>query len=121
MARILIIDDEAGIRETIGEVLTQDGHEVVEAVNGREGVDRFKETPADLVLTDIYMPRMGGTETIEEIKSISLETKIIAISGGGLLGPMTALQIAELRGADHVLIKPIQFEELARVIKELLG
>ena len=77
MARIFVIDDEAGIRETIGEVLTQDdGHEVIEASNGKEGLEAVFMENADLIICDRKMPEMSGYELLEnsERKSPAITT-----------------------------------------------
>ena len=64
MARILIVDDEAGIRETLSALLELDGHQIDTAANGYDAINRFRENPADLVICDIIMPDKGGLETI---------------------------------------------------------
>lgn len=81
----------------------------------------FKKRPADLVLTDIYMPVKGGNDTIIEIKSISPDAKIIAITGGGIFKPMEFLAIAKRLGADCVLTKPIKFDQLVLEVRKLVS
>ena len=67
--RILIIDDEAALRQTIRLMLEEAGHTVTEAEDGRTGLRRLGEEPADVVLSDIIMPEMEGIETIRELRA----------------------------------------------------
>ena len=86
MARILVIDDDDRIRGMVLEMLSESGHEVGEASNGQEGLDQFRQTPTDLVITDILMPEKDGLEIIQILKKENPEVKIIAVSGGGDTG-----------------------------------
>ncbi len=83
MARILIIDDDDNIIRLLNRILKNAGYDVIEAVNGREGLKVFKKDQIDLVITDIFMPEKEGMETVVELQMINPEIKIIAISGGG--------------------------------------
>lgn len=116
MARILVVDDEEVVRSTIRAVLTQAGHDVVEAADGATALARYREEPADLVLADLFMPVMTGTECIRELRRESPDAKIVAISGAGremLRLPMDA-------GANRILSKPFTTEELLRIVEEML-
>ena len=64
MARLLVIDDDKQIRELLHLVLSRDGHEVREAIDGERGIAAFAEQAADLVIIDLFMPTCGGWETI---------------------------------------------------------
>jgi DNA-binding NtrC family response regulator len=83
VARILVIDDDEQILRTLHQVLEMEGHEVLDAPNGKEGMRIFEEHGADLVVTDIVMPEKEGIETIKELHEGNPDLKIIAISGGG--------------------------------------
>lgn len=120
MAKILVIDDEAGIRESFTKILTRFGHSVVTAANGREGVDIHRETPVDIVITDIFMPEQEGIETIIELRRDFPDVKIIAVSGGGCRGSRDYLPVARGLGADIVLSKPVSAGELQNVVKKAL-
>ena len=85
MARILIMDDEADVRDFLRRGLESAGHEVDEAIDGLEGVRQFRQNPADVVILDIFMPVKSGLEAIEELKRDYPELKIIAISGVDLV------------------------------------
>jgi YesN/AraC family two-component response regulator len=117
---ILIIEDDDLVRGVLREVLELAGYEVMEASNGKEGINLYRKTPADMIITDIVMPGKDGIETIMDLKIEFPGVKIIAISGGGRFGPDTYLEIADGFGADYILSKPIKREELIKTIKELL-
>lgn len=121
MARILIIDDEALVRQVIRDWLEPRGHEVIEAENGNVGLALFRENPAELVITDIVMPDKEGIETIRELRRDFPDAKIIAVSGGGQLMPgATCLTLAEGLGVQRTLAKPVNLMELSKTISELL-
>src|SRR5918996_219517 len=80
LARILVVDDDAIVRHLLQVVLKQLGHEVVEAQNGREGLQHYQAEPAALVITDLQMPEMNGLQMIKEIRHDFPEAVIIAIS-----------------------------------------
>lgn len=121
MKRVLVIDDDRLIRMMLRQVLENEGYEVIEASDGREGLHTLRKTNADLILTDIIMPEMEGIETIREIKELLPEIKIIAMSGGGRIGPVPYLEMARDLGADHSLKKPIDQSELIHVARKLLS
>ena len=116
MARILIIDDEELVRLTLRDMLEQAGHDVVEAVNGEEGINLHRQNPADLIITDIIMPEKEGIETIMELRGDNSEVKIIAISGGGRMGDIDYLKFARHLGVQHVLAKPFGMNELQEAV-----
>ena len=120
MARILVIDDDVQIRTLLKEILQQEGYEVVDAPDGLEGVRLYREDPADLVITDIIMPEKEGLEIIRELRTDFPEVKIMAISGGGRIGPEPYLQIAQRLGAQSILTKPIGRDELIGAVREAL-
>ena len=120
MARILVIDDDAAIRLSLKLSLEDADHQVEEAANGLEGIGRFRANPADLVITDIFMPEKEGVELIDEIKRERPETKIIAISGGGRMNPDDYLTIARRLGAERTLLKPFDIEMLLDTVDGLL-
>jgi CheY-like chemotaxis protein len=119
--KILIIEDDAAVRYTLKRILLSAGYSVLDAPNGRKGVQLFHLEGADLVITDIIMPEQEGIETIIELKSREPRTRIIAISGGGRTGAHDLLQMAERLGADAVLHKPFETAELIRTVKEKLA
>ena len=119
--RILIIDDDDQIRILLRQVMEWAGHEVIEAADGREGMLQQRKQQADLVITDLIMPEQEGLETITLLKKEYPLVKIIAISGGGRIGPDAYLPAAQELGADRVFSKPFDVRELATTVRELLA
>jgi DNA-binding response OmpR family regulator len=120
MARILVIDDESDTRAMLEQILKSAGYEVILAADGREGVERYRTSPADLVITDLYMPIQDGSETIRELRSCFPEVAIIAMSGRPDTGIM--LSIAQHMADVGILRKPFLPDELlAAVAKALKG
>ncbi len=121
MARILVIDDEREIRSLIKQMLELSGHEVQDAPDGMVALKLHKENPADLIITDIFMPKKEGIETILELKRDFPDLKIIAMSGGGSLDPEGYLGTAKTIGADRIFEKPFPLEDLVQAVHELLN
>ncbi|UCE65350.1 MAG: response regulator [Candidatus Zixiibacteriota bacterium] len=121
MANILIIEDDQRLRLALKENLMFRGYEVNDAANGLEGIDKFTSNKPDLIVMDIIMPEKEGIETIREIKRDFPSVKIIAISGGGTLGPEHYLKVALAIGADKALKKPFRTDLLVGSIEELLN
>jgi DNA-binding NtrC family response regulator len=119
MARILVIDDEPDMRVLLEQTLKAAGHEVSLAADGREGVERYCASPADLVITDLYMPNQEGLETIGELRRRFPEVAIIAMSGKA--AALTMLSIAQKFGAIGILHKPFLTEELIAAVGKALG
>ena len=130
MHSILIIDDEEEVARALRRVLERAGFAVTTATGSSEGVGAFERQPADLVITDIIMPKMHGIDLIRTIRSGRPATRIIAISGGGNFGPLqyqpeaittsAYLAAATQAGADAVLTKPFDKEDLLATVRQLL-
>ena len=121
MESILIIDDEPQIRSMIRLILERSGYTVIEASDGIEGLRRFREKPADLIITDLIMPNKDGIGLIIELKKEFPDVKIVAMSGGGLNRPEGYLRGAQKLGAACTLSKPINRQELLRVVRDTLN
>ena len=121
MASILVIEDDAFIRQFLSEALSRQGHAVHVAIHGIDGLRLYRAEPADLVLTDLVMPEQDGLSTIMELRRIAPAVRIIAMSGGMVQNPQLYLQLAEKLGADRVLRKPFLLEELTELIAEVLA
>jgi CheY-like chemotaxis protein len=117
MARILVIDDDSSMRRLVARILAGANHEVVEANNGKTGMEQFATYQPDVVVTDILMPEQEGIETIRELRRISPSLRIVAMSGGGTDKDLMFLGMAKALGADAVLAKPFRPDELIRVIQ----
>ena len=121
MARILLIEDNDPIRALLRENLELEGHTVIEARNGQEGLDLFRQAGADLVITDIVMPEKEGLAVLMELRNEQPPVKVIAISGGGLGSAEDYLATAKVLGAATVLLKPFPPAVLIAAITELLA
>jgi len=120
-ARILVIDDDPVVRGMLVEMLQREGYEVDEAEDGRVGMRRFREHPSALVITDVLMPEQEGLETLMQLRHSGEPVKVMAISGGGRIGPDTLLNAARTLGADAILAKPFGREELLEKVSALLS
>ncbi len=121
MQTILVIEDDNQTRKMLRQMLEGAGYNIVVAGHGKEGLKLFNEGPADLVITDIVMPEQEGIETIQELQKIAPQVKIIAISGGGRVGPEDYLSIAQMLGARQTLKKPVKREKLLASVREVLS
>jgi DNA-binding NtrC family response regulator len=121
MARILVIEDDEQVSTMLYMTLSKAGHHVEEAPDGEIGTNRFFENPFDLVITDIVMPDKEGLATIQDLLGAFPDLKIIAISGGGQLNPMTYLAMATELGAARAFFKPIDQAELLSAVEDLLA
>jgi CheY-like chemotaxis protein len=119
MSRILLVDDDPMVRDTLSRILQRAGHEVTTAQNGREGLKLYAEIAPEIVITDILMPDKEGIETITTLRKHSRTVPIIAISGGGRISNADLLDYATTFGATRTLHKPILPEDLLRTVKEV--
>lgn len=86
-----------------------------------EGVKLFNSTPADLVISDILMPEMDGLEALKQLRQLSPNLKLIAVSGGGVRLKMDVLRVAELLGAAATFEKPYKIDALLASVRQLLA
>ena len=117
MARILVIDDEKAIRNTLKEVLEYENHEADIAENGSKGIELFEAGTYDIVLCDIKMPEMDGTEVLSKIMEINADTPVVMISGHGNID--TAVDAIK-KGAFDFLEKPLDLNRVLITIKNAL-
>jgi CheY-like chemotaxis protein len=116
----MVVEDDSAVKELLREILERAGHEVTAAGNGKEAMALYKKSPADLIITNILMPEKEGLETIQELRRENPDIKIIAISGGGQIGPADYLEVARRFGATRTFSKPFDRKELLRAVEELL-
>jgi CheY-like chemotaxis protein len=114
--RLLIIDDDPMVRQTVVSLLRAAGHSVVEADGGAAGLVRLAETPIDCVLTDLGMSEMTGWDVARAVRTLHPNLPIVLLTGWG----EQAAGEADHQGlVDRVLGKPVRLEELLRVIREI--
>ena len=116
--KILIIDDDARIRTLFRIWLEKEKFTVFEADNGKSGVDFHRNEPVDLLICDLIMPVQEGIETITQFQDEFPGVGIIAISGGGKIGPDSYLTVAEHLGAWRVFTKPVEMSLLIQTVYE---
>lgn len=112
--KILIIDDERSIRNTLKDILEFEGHEVSLAADGKEGLDMTKETQFDAIFCDIKMPEMDGTEVLDKLNEFGVESAVIMISGHGSID--TAVDTIK-RGAFDFIEKPLDLNRILITLK----
>jgi DNA-binding response OmpR family regulator len=116
--RVLIADDDDGIRTLYGRILARAGYEVVEAADGNQALDSIRKGMFDVLITDLVMPNREGLETIRVIRKGHSKLKIIAVSGaigGGYL------KVASKLGADAALTKPVSPEDLLAAVEAAMS
>ena len=113
MPRILVIDDNAAIRELLRLVLEEEGYEVIEAADGAEGLQRYQATPTDLVITDLQMPGMDGLELLMALQRMVPTPVLMAISGD-----RDALTQAR-KFTPHTFAKPLPLEQVLAAVRNL--
>lgn len=116
-AKVLIVEDERGIRNLLSYELTQRGYIVNTANDGEEGIEKAKQEKYDLVISDIIMPRVNGLQALKTIKKISPDTEVIMITGYATVE--NALQSMR-DGAYDFIQKPFNLQELFALIDKAL-
>jgi CheY-like chemotaxis protein len=117
--RVLVVDDDADMRLTLKLALELAGYGVEVAANGREALDRQKSSPAEVMITDIFMPDADGFEAIDAFRKHFPKTKIVVVSGGAQFSKRDYLPDAALIGADATLQKPFEIDTLLQTLRTL--
>lgn len=117
MAKILIVDDSRTSRKILRAILEGAGHEVIgEAVDGLDGVNKYKELSPEITTLDITMPNMDGLEALREIKKADSAAKIIMVTAAGQQNKMVE---AIKSGASEFVTKPFEAEEITGLIAKM--
>lgn len=117
MPTILLIDDHAGVRELLAHAIRSDGHTVITAENGQDGLAQFWASPYDLVITDMHMPVMGGPDLIAAIHHTKPHTPNIGMSGG--LSSDHTEQARTHLGIHAFFSKPLELHALRHCIDSI--
>ena len=120
MSRIMIIDDDEGVRVMLRRMLEREGHTVIDEPDGKSALRHFAGDPADLVISDVYMPGMDGIDFLLRVRDTFPEARIIMISGGGQLEADTVLNAASRLGADRVVKKPFSVTDMLEEVRAVL-
>ena len=119
MNRLLVVNDDADMRLTLKLSLELAGYSVDVAANGREALEVQRMRPAEVLITDIFMPDADGFEAIDAFRTEFPATKIIVVSGGAPFSKKDYLPDAELIGVDATLQKPFDVDALLGVLRTL--
>jgi len=116
--RILVVDDDPGVRDVVRSMLETEGYTVSIAENGREALAALKTADFDVIITDLVMPEQEGIETIKVIRQDYPQVRVIAMSGafGG-----DYLRIAGYLGAHGTLTKPLHLSSVLQIVAEVLA
>ena len=113
--RVLLADDEESVRESLGMLLRLDSHEVVSVGDAEEALDRFRQWPFDLIITDYAMPGMTGSELAVQIKRTAPQQRILMITAYPNIMP------GPHNPVDAVLTKPFSINDLRSTVASLLN
>jgi len=116
--RVLIVDDEAPIRDLCARVLTRNGFAVTMASTGEDAVRQLQDGPFDLVISDIRMPGISGMDVLTTAKSLYPSIAVILITG---FGTHDVADRANQSGADRILMKPFDAMELLAMVRKILA
>jgi two-component system chemotaxis response regulator CheY len=118
--RILVVDDEADVRDLLRVILEQAGYAITEAVDGLQAIQLYRKLAFDLILCDIFMPECDGLEVILKLRGEFPSVKIIAMSAGLERRSMDMLRVAKHFNVNDVLYKPFDQAKLLTVIAKTL-
>jgi len=118
---ILVVDDEADVRELVCRMLESDGYQAVPAEGGRQALERLGSLTPDLVITDVVMPEVDGLELLLKLRSLAPLAGALVMSGGGRSAPEIYLENARQLGASGVLRKPFTRTEMLEAVHQVLA
>lgn len=117
--RVLVVDDDADMRLSLQLALEMAGYSVRAAANGRDALEAQAREPADIVITDIFMPEADGFEIIDSLHARFPRTKIVVISGAGKIAKREYLSTAAIIGVDATVQKPFDVDALIATLGSL--
>ncbi len=116
--KILIVEDDVDLRETLGRALSREGYQVSFAADGSEAISLVRKWPYDLAIVDLVMPKMGGIRMLEELRGLGLTVPTIVITA---FGDRFLYQRAMELGASEFLVKPVKLVEVYRAVRSVLA
>jgi len=120
MFHVLVVDDDENIAGMLRQTFEQAGYKAATAYDGQQALKELARQGFDLVVADIIMPGRDGLEIIQEMKKRFPETKIIAMTGGGVMREDVLLKMAQKFGAQKTFLKPFYPAEIVNAARELL-
>ncbi|MBK9320590.1 MAG: response regulator, partial [Bacteroidetes bacterium] len=117
MAKILVIDDEKSIRNSLKEILEYEKHDVSDAADGIDGLKKLENDKYDVIFCDIKMPKMDGIEFLDKVIEINIDTPVIMISGHGTIE--TAVEAIK-KGAYDFIPKPLDLNRILITLRNAL-
>ena len=118
VARVLLVDDDPVVRNTIKEMLAREGHDVISASSGGVAMRHFEEQPAKLLIANVYMAKGEGLKFVAEMNRIEPDLRIIALAPSPV--PQGYLSAARAFGASEFFLKPVDTEQLLQAVRRLL-
>lgn len=119
MARVYVFEDVAELRDLMVEAIADRGHTVRGAADGQAGLDLFYREPADILVTDLRMPRLGGHEVILTLRKDFPKLKVITMTGGGTVDSNLYNRVSQSIGADWTVSKPFQMQDFISGFQKL--
>ncbi len=117
-ARCLVVDDDPQVRDMIRDILSNAGHKVVLAVDGSDGVEKFKAEAFDVVISDLAMPKLNGLQLARVCKTLRPAVPVVMLTGWGVL--LTEEELAD-HGVDEVLSKPVRVDQVLNTVAAVRG
>jgi len=121
MAKVLVVDDDAGIRAAVRRTLVAEGHEVWDVATGGEALPLLDTIPFAVVVTDVYTGGMDGVELLVRIQQRGLTIPVVVMSGGGFAPAERVLDLASTCGAAATLDKPFTPQQLRETVARVLA
>ncbi|PKN08865.1 MAG: response regulator [Deltaproteobacteria bacterium HGW-Deltaproteobacteria-8] len=119
--RILVVDDDADVRDMVCRTLTASGYEAIPASGGQQALERLERDPPDLVITDVVMPEVDGFAVLLKLRLAAPGVGALVMSGQGRIEPEVFLDMSRRLGARSILRKPFTRAEMLRAVEQALN
>lgn len=120
MKNVLIVDDDRFTRDILTRLLDGLECEVRLAENGEDALDMARDRSPDVAVVDMFLPGKGGLDVIQEMRSVSPSSRIVAMTGGESFDPAEVLRLSEALGVTETLLKPLDKDQTVDLISRLL-
>ena len=121
MAKILLVDDMKGVRDAVTFILERGGHDVAQAADGLDGLDKLKNRHFDLIISDVLMPKLDGAEFARRLRESGFHTPLLTISAGSSEVDADTVLATAAETANATLKKPFSAPELLAAVEELIA